>query len=49
MGPIVDDEFFSTVPGLDFDMFVLSTRIKTQLPRKYGQNTDQPVGEAMNK
>ena len=30
-GPIVD-EFFPTVPGLNFDMCMISTRIKTHLP-----------------
>ena len=31
-GPIVDDEFHSTVPGLNFDMCMTSTRIKAYLP-----------------
>ena len=29
--PIVDDEFFSTVPGLSCDMCLISIRIKTRL------------------
>ena len=30
--PIVHDEFFSTVTGLNFDKCVISTRTKTHLP-----------------
>ena len=28
-GRIVDDELFSTVPGLNFDMCMISNRIRT--------------------
>ena len=31
-GPIVDDEFHSTIPGLNFDMCMISTRIKAYFP-----------------
>ena len=31
-GPIVDDDFFSNVLGLNFDMCMISTRTKTQNP-----------------
>ena len=31
-GTVVDDELFSTVPGLNFYMCMISTRIKVLLP-----------------
>ena len=33
-GAIVHDVFFSTVPGVNFDMCMISARIKTHCPSK---------------
>ena len=31
-GPYIVDEFFSTVPGKNFDLCIISTRSKTHIP-----------------
>ena len=35
-GPIVDDELFSNVPDLNFDVCMISTRTKTHYPSEIG-------------